>query len=310
MFKPPCVRQRSSQTGYVLIFVLGVVFVLSVMVLGLSSGSRIGAAEVLARQRSLQSEYQLSGALQRVLWGLENGQIAQDIRPQPSIKTAADWAQLMGQPFSVAIDGQLYRVLIEDAAALLDPNLLTRDMWERLGMALGLSPAAALQLAEHVEQAKAAHRVVSSEPLFRNLNDLTDLPGLSKSLVYGVAAPNQPALVDLLAFGNSALALDINNSPVALYRIVHNVNDAKARTLLTWRSQRRLTAEDERLLLGASDLAAPGASAPSAAQQAVKLLKISLSFEDAAVSSQRLQAFVKPTFPAATVRSTHLFYRT
>lgn len=300
-------NRQKPQSGYVLIFVLGVVFVLSVMVLGMSSGTRVDASAVTAHKRTTQSGYLLQGALQRVIWGLESGQIRWDMVPPPPQKEAFEWSGLLGQTFQVAFDGRSYRVRLEDAAAMADPNLLTRDMWSRLGLVLGLSPAESLRLADQVDRSRAAQQAVGPEPLFRNLDDIADIQGLSKSMVYGAPNADRPALVDLLAFGNASLTLDINRSPLALYRIVHNIDDGKARTLAQWRAQRLLTEADERQLLGGNSASRPSVGTAPAARQ-MQLLKVTLAFDGRDADPLQLLAFVRSPSPVASVRSTVLFY--
>lgn len=297
------IHRPFGQRGYVLIFVIGVVFVLSVMVLGLSSVTRIDAGSVAAKKKLLQSEYLLKGAVQRVAWGLESGQLPMDLLPGPQAKEPFELDNYLRRPLTMQLEGQSLRVQIDDATTLIDPNRLTRDMWIRLGFVLGLDASASEHLGDEVERARAAHGAISSAPLFRDFHDLSVVNGLSRALIFGTRGGAHPALLDLLVFGKVDDRLDLNYSPLSLYKVVHNTSEGQLRALAAWRTQRWLTPQDEQRLLGGVP-AAPQSTTPVA-----RSLRVLMSFSDAAAGAQQIVAFVDLSPGTATIKSMALFFR-
>lgn len=300
---------KLGQSGYVLIFVLGALFVLSVITLGISTSTRIDAASVVASKRTDQAEYLLKGALQRVIWGLQSGQFLLDLEPKITPTTGVNPFQDVGgvfnRPLVLVVDGQTFKVQLDNGDWLVDPNKLTPDMWGRLGLALGLTPAAVEQLVWGLGRSQEAHQAVDGLPLFRTFQDISHLQGLPRAVLYGVDRVQQPGAVDMLVFGKPDLSLDINYSPALLYKVVHNATDPQLNRLREARAKGVLTGQDEQRIFGAPLVPSASVSPPS-----LKRLRVTLEFgQSNRYSGMTLLAFVDMSQPVAVVTASTLFFR-
>lgn len=244
----PGMKRRAQ--GYVLVFTLSVLLFISVLVLGLASALRMDAQLSLQEKRQWQAEFVCRGALEYLMAQLSVtdtlDRIAAVTDSRQRNADPARW-RAEGGPYTVRVGEHQAVVIVEDAAIRPDMNLLTQDEWERL-FALGLEmpPELAQTMARRVLGLRA-----ELPAGFGAIHDLTRVPGLSLAQVYGVRGQKGYALKDLVAAGTGYKKLNVNQSPLILFRIIANFNErqldelAQERKVRTQESPPRpLTAEE------------------------------------------------------------------
>lgn len=302
-------RSNASQRGYVLIFVLGVLFVLSVMVLEVSTSIRTDASATSAAKQTLQSEFLLKGALQRVVWGLETGEFVNDLevasRPRNPSGQPLDISDFLGRPLGVRFEDHVFKVHIDNGGVLVDPNRLTPEMWRRLIAGLGFDATVAGQVAQNIEVARKAGLATGSGELFRRLQDVSQVTGLTHDAFYGDDLLRNPGVIDYLVPGKSDNRLDINYSPPLLYKVVFNASDQQVSKLLEGRAKGLLTDQDEQRIFGST---VPAASKPEAG--GLSQLRIRIGFGDSLrTTGMTMLSFVEVSQSKAVITASMIFYR-
>lgn len=302
-------RGKEGRRGYVLIFVLGVLFVLSVMVLEVSTSIRLDASTVSAAKQTLQSEFLLKGALQRVVWGLETGEFVNDLdavsRPAKPNEQPLGIGDFLGRPLGVRFDDQVFQVHIDNGGVFVDPNRLTPEMWRRFVAGLGYDSTAAGQITQNIELAQKAQLATGSGELFRRLQDVSRVAGLSHEAFYGSDTLRKPGFIDYLVLGKSDNRLDINYSPPLLYKVVFNASDQQVSKLLEGRARGLLTDQDEQRIFGSTVPAASKSEAGGLSQ-----LRIRIGFNDSLRGTgMTLLSFIEMSQSKAVVTAPMIFYR-
>lgn len=257
---PAQTMNRNTQEGYVLVFTLSVLLFISVLVLGLASALRMDAQLTLHEKRRWQSEFVARGAIEYLMAQLSVtdtlDRIAAVTDPRQRNNEPGRW-RVDGRPYTIRVGEHQATVVVEDAAIRPDMNLLTPDEWERLFLlGMEMPPDLAQTLARRVLTLRA--ELPSG---FASLHDLTRVSGLSLAQVYGRRGQPQVALKDLISAGTGYKKLNVNLSPLILFRIIANFTDQQVGDLAQERKAR--AQESPPRLLTAEEVAGRTGASPS-----------------------------------------------
>lgn len=240
-------RQRRlfhRQTGYIAVYVIAIVLLLTGVVI---EGTRmVREKAALARQSSTRvaALTRTHAAQQWFKAGLE-ATWSLGFLERPSLQLLAE-----RQPRMFAIDNAILQVAWEDADLRPDANELTEDEWRRLLLAYrevqpdrDVQPGAP-DLARHLLQLKQSQ----ANGKFNSVADFGHSPFLPASAVEGGAA--LPPLRELLAVGNASKRLHVQYSPLPLFAAILA---ASPEQLAQWQDIRRgriATVADAELVFG------------------------------------------------------------
>lgn len=246
-------RGFEKNSGYILLFTLGVLAVISVLILSMTLSLRMDAQLVSREKSRLQDEYTLRGAVQYVIARLgvtleSQRQMARKSLDSNSQRTL--WSLDEGL-YPVRLDGADLLVSISDGGSLPDANLLTEPEWQRLFVELG---ADGKQSASSFARAIIEARLSASKTIggagFESLSELTGIQSLPPYLTQGEKSVGRPSLIDLLVIGTELKQLEINQSPLVLFKVLAGFDENKADTLKLTRSRGTITLiEGQKLLI-------------------------------------------------------------
>ena len=242
--------------GYILLFTLGVLVVISVLVLSMAVSLRLDAQLVGREKERLQEEYALLGAVQyavaRLNTTLESQRQAGG-KPFDSKSRRNFWFPDEG-PYPINIFGVELVASLEDAGSYPDANLLTERDWQRLFAEMGeIDLQASSALAGVVVRSKLSLAKRSSAGGFTNFRELLSNAGLPQYLTRGSVSSGTPGIIELLAIGTGQKQLEINRSPLALFKVLAGFNDSQIANLQLARSRGTIgPIEGQKLLLGST----------------------------------------------------------
>ncbi len=283
-----CDRQQptSAQQGYILLFTLGVLAVISVLVLSMALSLRLDAQLVAKEKARLQDEYALKGAVQYAvarlnLTALVQSQLAG--KPPDPVARRKLWFPGEG-PYAVQFAGAPMSVHLQDAGVLPDANLLTEQEWQRLFVELGAS---------NIEEAGAIAKAVVATKLriarnmgtlgFSSARELVNSQSLPQHLTTGTGMQGRFGILDLLVVGSELKQLDINRSPLALFKVLAGFSDDQLSNLQLMRTRGPIALSE-----GPKILAASPAKLMSAGSD---LLRVKIHFNDESDSAGGLMVF-------------------
>jgi len=236
--------ERNSESGVVLIVVLGGILVLALIAFALTSSVRVADEELENRKEQLQSHYVARGGILTTAAFLT----ATSATPQQAMikpgQRSVDWNEDQGH---VTIE-------IMDENGKIDLNQASEKVLERLLLALGSEAGAATNLATTIVDWRTSsslarwNSAVQSGNLlqfnssqtalidYRSIDELLAVPGVTPSLYYGRYVRNEdgsierrPGLVDCVTVDSKATAININYAPypvlLAAVDLEHQVAD-------------------------------------------------------------------------------------
>lgn len=269
----PCLTHRAHRArGFVLIYVLGAVVLLSAVVLGASLSMREQTAAVIAHKQRLQTEQSLRGALHTAIAKIaldieiaqrkpNDSRVAQALSPRYASWTAG-WAL---QTLQQADEATPYGVQVIPAEWLPDANLLVQDDWQRLFEAWGVPPEIAQHQAQQVLTKRGHLLRLGSSRGFTHWDQVLSALTLAPELLYGRADGTSSGVLDVLVLGTGKRGTDPNQTPLLIYRALYNASDDRLNRLMRLRAAGSVTAAQEAEVLG---LLAPASAAPAAANAA------------------------------------------
>ena len=279
--------QRSpADQGYILLFTLGVLAVISVLVLSMALTLRLDAQLVAKEKTRLQDEYALKGAVQYAVARLNLTALAQSQlagKPPDPITRRKLWFPGEG-PYAMQFAGAQMNVHLQDAGVLPDANLLTEQEWQRLFVELGVS---------NVEEAGAVAKAVVATKFriarnmgslgFSSVRELVNIQSLPLHVATGKGAQGRFGMPDLLVVGSELKQLDINRSPLVLFKVLGGFSDSQLSNLQLLRSRGPIAPTE-----GPKILAGSPAKLMSAGSD---LLSVKIHFNDEGDSAGGLMVF-------------------
>jgi len=146
----------NKATGYILIYVIGILIFLGVVGLGVAYTLRINAQLVLNEKEIIQNDRLLESAVQYTLAQLTKTKMAESVvkAMEPSVAAKLGLWKKGGGLHRVQIQGQDIVILLEDAGDLPDINALTKEEIQRIFESFGASAVEAFALADVLVKAR------------------------------------------------------------------------------------------------------------------------------------------------------------
>ena len=236
-----------GEGGYILLFVLGVLAVVAVLALGMSSTLRLDAQRTVQDKDRLQEEYALKGMAHYTVARLNVGLQAQRqaaTRPLEAAERRALWVA-EESPYTLEFAGFSATVQMEDAGIIPDANRLDEAEWQRLFSALGEKDTKLIaSYAKAVLLTKQSIVINQGGMGSTSLHELRHIPALPQHLVRGVH--------DHVLVGTQLKQLEINRSPLLLFRVLGGLDEAQVKALQSTRSRGAIASADATRLLGNS----------------------------------------------------------
>ncbi len=255
-----------GERGYILLFALGLMAVVTTVVLGVSVSLRLDG-QLLAREKeALQESYVLQSAAAYTAMQLgiasavagANPPLPEDVRRNwalwrlpdagappaaapgtaPSARSAAAAAAAGTTPiatYEAALGSRRFTAELQDASGLPDANELTAQEWERLFALLGTAPDRARELALLVMEFK--NRVMDARGTagFSSMRELLDWNEIPRAMVRGGTTQVPVGLQDLLVAGTKNRKIRLDTTPVVLLRALGNPTDTHLQQLAAMR---------------------------------------------------------------------------
>ena len=244
----------ARNNGYILLFTLGVLAVISVLILSMALSLRMDAQLVGREKLRLQDEYTLFGAVQYTVARLNatlESQRQLGGKPFDANTRGKLWFTNEG-PYAMKIFGTELVVSLEDAGIFPDANLLTEQEWQRLFTEMGENdPLTAATLAGVTTRSKLSLAKNLSSGGFTSFRELLSISGLPQHLTRGLVSSGLPGFLDLLVIGTDLKQLEINRSSPILFKVLAGFNDNQVSNLQLARSRGTVTPiEGQNLLFG------------------------------------------------------------
>lgn len=231
-------RADRRQQGYVLLFALGLLAVVSTLVLGVSAALRLDT-QLLAREKELlQENYALQGAVQYATAQLAIASAVDALQLDPRDELLRNWQRWHPQttPYTIAIGQHHIDVLIEDSSGLPDANTLTTLEWQRLFVLLGASsPQTAQTLAARLVEFKQELIRMRGGAGFASLQELLEWPDIPRHMVSTGTGTGAQGLRHWLVVGSEQKKVDRDLTPLPLFKVLGHVSDEQLQQLTQWR---------------------------------------------------------------------------
>lgn len=242
--------------GYILLFTLGVLVVISVLILSMAASLRLDAQLIGRGKTRLQSEYTLKGAVQYAAARLNVTQATLSQlagKPPDPVSRRKLWFASEG-PYPLEFSGSQLTVQIEDAGVLPDANLLSEPEWERLFVELGAGEARASGVfAKAIYESKLRIAKGLGSLGFASLQELVNSQSLPRHLTAGVNSQGRFGIHDVLVVGSESKQLDVNRSPLVLFKVLAGFNDSQLGNLQLARTRGEIAPiEGQKILSGSS----------------------------------------------------------
>jgi hypothetical protein len=289
----------ARERGYILLFALGLMAVVTTVVLGVSVSLRLDA-QLLAREKeALQEGYVLQSAAAFTAMQLgiayavagANPPLPEEVRrgwalwrmadaapPPPATAPSARGQAPAATPLPVAtyeatLGSHRFTAQLQDASGLPDANDLTALEWERLFAQLGAAPERARELAGLTMEFK--NRVMDSRGTagFSSMRELLDWNEIPRAMVRGGTTQVPMGLQDLLVTGTRNRKVRLDTTPVVLLRTLGNPTDDHLQRLAAMRrSGTPITAaQAQQWTDGTGLIPADTAGAPAAVRARLRL---------------------------------------
>lgn len=243
--------RQNSESGIVLVVVLGGILILTTIVFALAMSVRAGAEEVQNRKERLQAYYLARGAVFTTSWLLTKMSPAPDAVLHPG-QRSTDWEQPIGK---VHVD-------ITDESGKIDINQVQKPLLEKLFMALGYQLEIARPLASaivdwrdpsslvHWESVQASGNLLEYDPTsakyrYGAVEELLNVPGVKPQIFYGHYIRHDdgkiervPGLVDCVTVDSGGSSININYAPRPVLLAATNMNTQAADDIVAGRDRK------------------------------------------------------------------------
>jgi len=253
-------KNRSrSESGVVLIAVLGGILLLTMIALALSSSVRVSSEELQERKERLQAYYLARGAVFSASWLLSQMSGAKDSVLHPG-QQSIDWTLANGKA----------HVDLFDEGGKIDLNQVQEPLLEQLLIALGYDLEAARPLATSIvdwrnpsslarwERAQASGNLLQYDPShttqarYNAVEELLNVPGMKPEIFYGHYVRRDdgkvqrlPGLADCVTVDSGTQSININYAPYPVLVAVTGMNTATADFIVAGRAQKPFASVSE-----------------------------------------------------------------
>jgi general secretion pathway protein K len=252
-------KRHNSESGVVLIAVLGGILLLTMIVFALSSSVRVGAEELQNRKEQLQAYYLARGGVFTSSWLLSQMSTAPDSVVHPG-QQFIEWELANGK---VHVD-------LTDESGKIDINRAEQPLLEKLLVALGYELDTARPLATAIvdwrnpsslarwESAQASGNLLDYEPTrstqysYHAVEEILNVPGIKPEIVYGhyVRAKDGkverlPGLIDCVTVDSGTVRININYAPYPVLVAVTDMNSRTADYIVAGRAMKPFATVDE-----------------------------------------------------------------
>lgn len=232
-------RRLFTQRGYVAVYVIAIIFLMTGIVLEgtrftreQSALARLSSERIAATTRVIAAQQLLKARLE-THW-------SQGFLPRPSLLELASLQQAV-----MHIDNAEILVSAEDAELRADANLLNSEEWHRLLVVYGVPNAEAAELAQRLLLLKSS----LAAGKFSRLTELVDFPFLPTTVVSGNG--DLPPWRDLLAIGHGSKRLHVRDAPLPLFQAILAAGPEQIERWKNIRASRIPTVADAELIFGA-----------------------------------------------------------
>ncbi len=236
---PSCQRRLFTQGGYVAVYVIAIILLMTGIVLEGTRFTREKSA--LARQSSERIAATIrTQAAQQLLKARLEAHWTQGFLQRASLLDLAALQQAI-----MRIDNTEIQVIAEDAELRPDANLFNAEEWQRLLVAYGLPNADAAELAPRILHLKST----LTAGKFSRLTELVDFPFLPSAVVTGT--DSLPPWRDLLALGHGSKRLHVRDAPLPLFQAILAAGPEQIERWKDIRASRIPSVADAELIFGA-----------------------------------------------------------
>jgi general secretion pathway protein K len=252
-------NRSGSESGVVLIAVLGGILVLTIIAFALSGSVRVSSEELQGRKERLQAYYLARGATFSAAWLLSQMSGSKDSVLHPG-QQSIDWTLANGK---VHVD-------LFDEGGKIDLNQVQEPLLEQLLIALGYDLEAARPLATSIvdwrdpsslarwERAQATGNLLEYDPShakqarYNAVEELLTVPGMKPEIFYGHYARRAdgkvqrlPGLIDCVTVDSGSHSININYAAYPVLVAVTGMNTATADFIVSARAQKPFTSVGE-----------------------------------------------------------------
>ncbi|MHB9117869.1 MAG: hypothetical protein ACYC2R_06315 [Burkholderiales bacterium] len=249
-----------KQSGYILIYVIGILIFLGLTALGVAYVLRINAQQVVNEKEALQNEYILQSAVQYTFAQLIKGSsplAAAEVRAMAPGDAAriAMW-KMGGGPYSVEIQGKEVEIAVEDAGDRPDLNALTNEELQRIFRALGAPEDEAVAYVDAIAKAKILATRERDGTGFGSLDQVLNLDAIPERYRYGTkpAADSeqipQPGLAQLVTIGTGLRIVNLNKAPLQIIAALTGADAGQMEKFAAARKSQPLTLADAVAIFG------------------------------------------------------------
>lgn len=261
-------------SGFILIYVIGILIFLGIVGLGIAYTLRINAQLVVNEKEELQNEQILKSAVQYTQAQLIKGRLA-----GPALKTldpalnAGTVLWKLGGAYLIRVQEVNVEVAIEDAGDLPDVNALTKEEIQRIFRALGAAENESATLAGILVKAREMASSARGGPGFETIQQVLELDGLPYRYRYGVkreagneaqsqGEPPQIGLAQWVTVLTGTKTVNLNQAPLPIVGVLVNAEPSSLARFDAARKAKALTLGEAVQILGpsASSVLREGAS--------------------------------------------------
>lgn len=213
-------------SGYVLLFVLGLVAVVGTLVLSLTVGLRLDA-QLLAREKAaLQEEYLMRGAAQYAALELGIAASVDSLKLDPKHPALRDWVlwRPSAVPYELSLGTAKLNVRLEDISDFPDGNRMSTQQWDRLLRLVGVAPQVAGRLAIRIVELRQDLVRVRGTAGFSSMDELLGWHEIPVTIS------------EFVTIGTKSVEVDLNSTPVMALRFLGEVSAEKLQQLVKMRS--------------------------------------------------------------------------
>lgn len=245
-------RRHPSQSGVVLIAVLGGILILTIIVFALANSVRGAADELQNQKEHLQAYYLARGGVFTSAWLLSQMSPAADAPIHPG-QQSIEWQQ----------DSSKVHVDLTDETGKIDLNQVQEPLLEKLLMALGYEMETARPLATAIvdwrnpsslsrwESAQASGNLLQYDPshatqsLYAAIEELLQVPGMKPEIYYGRYVRHDdgkivrlPGLSECVTVDSGTGQININYAPYPVLVATTGMNTQAADYIVAGRTEK------------------------------------------------------------------------
>jgi hypothetical protein len=223
---PEGVISCAAQRGYMLLYSLGLLIVISSLVLTISISQRLDTQLLAEEKKQIQLHYLVKGAAEYTAGKLSIASAIayQRISPDDPIMEKWEIWRPRPAPYQVNLDGKKVQILIKDLTGLPDVNLLNAQDWRRLFvLAFGADDARAQTMTKGVLEYKASLAKIRGDAGFVDMPELTRWTGFSQEMVVGGTQQIPIGVQDLVTVGTGLKDIHIDTTPLVMLEVLGNV---------------------------------------------------------------------------------------